>query len=147
MRRLLLHFSISLAFAPLSAAQQQTVQYFVFSTDSVEMLDISLPDSMDVHFWPGNTVLVEQHIRLYHDSKPLFTHFLKKTDRYRIEGKRQGALLQVVAASPLRHPLKDKAGRPIAEEVHYVIYLPDPFEPFAANRWRKKRPAHPAQAN
>ncbi len=122
----------------LSFGQHRTVQHYVFSTDSIEELEIVLPDSVDIRFWPGNTVLVEQHIFMGHASKSLFAHFLEKTDRYRIEGEREGDLLRVAPVVMVREPLKDKDGFLIEEEVRYVVYMSDVFEPFAANRWRRK---------
>ncbi len=127
-----------LGLGPVARAQLQTVQHYVFATDSIQELEIVLPDSVDIRFWPGNTLLVEQHIRLDHESRYLFAHFLEKTDRYRIEGVREGELLRVAPVVRVREPLKDRDGLLIAEEVRYVIYLPDEFEPFAANRWRRK---------
>ncbi len=128
----------TLGLGPAAWAQQQTVQHYVFATDSIQELEIVLPDSVDIRFWPGNTLLVEQHIRLDHESKYLFAHFIEKTDRYRIEGVREGALLRVEPVVMVREPLKDRDGFTIHEAVRYVIYLPHEFEPFAANRWRKK---------
>lgn len=121
-----------------SFAQHQTIQHYVFPADSIEELEVVLPDSVDIRFWPGNTVLLEQHIRLDHESKYLFAHFLEKTDRYRIEGVREGDLLRIAPVVMVREPLRDKDGFVIDEEVRYVIYLPDEFEPFTANRWRKR---------
>lgn len=125
-------------------AQLKTTLHKVFEVPEAAnqlVFNIYEQDSFDVVPWAGNTLMVETHVAVERASRGVFDYLIEE-GRYDVLTEPMGDSLLVSSNDLLRQTVRVQGVASI-ESVYSRIFIPDTFEPFSANIW--KRPEQPGE--
>lgn len=123
-------------FLPIVAgAQQVETIYQSFRLDSIQTIQFSFTDSVEVVPWEGASLLSETRIELYNANANILKHFLD-SGRYAMEVQKSGAVIALSPKFKKRPPIKIK-GIECQEIISNKIYIPLNYSTTTSNVWSR----------
>ncbi len=100
--------------------------YQSYEVDSVQRINLNLPEDFELYEWAGNTILVETHIQLF-DATPTLLDFFVKQKRYEMAVTKTPEAIELAPFLADRKPIRTSRGE-CTEVVSVKVFVPDTFE-------------------
>ncbi len=119
-------------------AQLKTTLHKVFEVPEASnqlVFNIYEQDSFDIVPWAGNTLMAETHVSVEKASRGVFDYLIEE-GRYDVLTEPAGDSLLVSSKDLVRQAIRVQGVESI-ERVYSRIFIPDTFEPFSADVWKR----------
>lgn len=97
-----------------------------FDLKEITKIQITLPDSVNVEYWPGNNILVESSIAFYNGTKNIFEQLIK-AERYNLIERRNGQTLVLADNGKTKIKIAGSNGDICDETIERTIFIPENF--------------------
>lgn len=126
MKRRLLFLFAGLLLSTLAQAQMERTMYQIFEVDSIKSAQFEILDLYELHYWAGNTILVETNIQISNAS-PEILDYLVKHGRYDVQMDTTALNeVKIYTKQKDRKTVKTPAGE-CTELPTAKIFIPDTF--------------------
>ncbi len=95
-------------------------------TDTIQTIDISIVDSVEVEIWGGNKIMTETSILLEGAKRGYLEHFIKN-ERYKISSTLEDQTLELSSMFPVKKEIKFN-NNAVFELIRVRIFVPEEFK-------------------
>jgi len=119
-------FLFSFLFTTLNAQVEQVLHQTFSVTDSINAINISIADSVEVEIWGGNKIMTETTILMEGAKIEYLEHFIKN-ERYKVLSDFSNGILELSSKFPVKNPIKYK-DETVFELIQVRVFIPEEFK-------------------